>query len=131
MEKMEGESVVILGILNVIMLMCYLLGMTNICLLLGGVIWSCFSYIYEKKIWACFFCEHLQDRIASGLLVLMAMVTLYICVYSKVGVSCITWSTSECLFYQMWKTYNKRTFNNYKFLLVFAILLVIEILVID
>lgn len=129
-RRRVGESVVVLGILNVIMILCYLLHMTNIMLLLGGVIWSCFSYIYEKKIWVYFFSEYLQDRIASGLVVVMAMVTIYFCLYANVGVSCIVCSTLECLCYQMWKTYHNRTSNNYKGLLVFAILLFLEILII-
>jgi hypothetical protein len=121
--------VVTLGIMNIIMILCYIMSMTYAMFFLGGLIWSCFSYIYEKTIWTYFFRQHLQDRIASGFLVLSAMVCIYICIYVKVGVSCITFSTSECLVYQMWKTYKARTLQNFMCLLSFVILLGIVIFI--
>lgn len=122
----------LLGILNMMMLLFYLANMRNASIFLGGVIWSSFSYIYERIIWTNFFSEYLRDRVASGFLVLMVMIATYVCIYSKFGVACIICPTLECLAYQMWttnkyKAYKNRTSNNLKTLLLFAILSVVVI----
>ena len=87
----------------IIILVLYFLGMRQAALILSGIIWCCYGFVYEKKIWDRFFCDHLRDRIASILIVLMAMVTVYVCVYACYGTVCLYLTVFQCVFYYGWK----------------------------
>lgn len=90
-------------ICTIIILVFYFLGMSQVALILGGILWCCYGFVYEKKIWDWFFHDHLRDRIASILIVLMAMIATYVCVYACYGIVCLYLTVFQCLFYSVWK----------------------------
>lgn len=106
----------------IIILLCHFLGMSQAALILGGILWCCYGFVYEKKIWDWFFCDHLRDRIASMLLVLMAMIAAYVCVYACYSTVCLHLAVFQCLLYSGWKTYQTQESKNAAFLVIFFIL---------
>ncbi len=55
----------------------------------AGLLWFTIGFSVEKKIWIYYFCNHLQDRIASIFLVSLAMLEIYFLLWFKIGSICI------------------------------------------
>ena len=120
---------IILEVLVWILLIFYSEKNIGSTLFVGGIIWSSLSFIYERKIWIEIFYEYLRDRIASQLLVFMAMVSIYVCMYAKVGVSCIVFPIVQCLLYQGWRTHKAKTVKNIVYLASFIASLIVYIII--